>query len=277
MSANFQFAVQEAKATLRVYGDLVDTGRWQGIPTQGKPDLMTVELLNWSCEVPMPQTMKEAQNDIQPNLPWAEDHFQERVGGIPMNPDPSYEHWPWWKGQAGAAMVADRKVFTHTYSERFWPKHAGYDDVLPKNKLEEIQRYRPNRRGIRYEYGDLNDVIAMLANDPYTRQAYLPIFFPEDTGAGHGGRIPCTLGYHFMLRGNSLHMWYEIRSCDFIRHLKDDLYLAVRLCQHVLKELYDQTRSTTNPGTGIWENVEPGNLYFLAHSLHYHKGDEHLL
>lgn len=265
---HFREAVADVRKQLKTEGVIVDTGRWQGVPTNGKPDLMTNEILNWSCTVPIPTSISGLQMDVHPNLPWAEDHFQERVGGVPMNPDPSYEYWPWWKGQAQASMVADGQVFTHTYSERFWPKEDPSQDGFD---------YPEQRMGIRYVYGDLNDVIDLLARDPYTRQAYLPIFFPEDTGAVHGGRIPCTLGYHFMLRDNYLHTWYEIRSCDFVRHLRDDLYMAARLCQHVLIQLYDNTRSVDNPGTGIWENAQPGNLHFLAHSLHYHQGDAHLL
>lgn len=267
---DFRSAINDAKKKLLTQGELVDTGRWQGVPTKGKPDLMTQEILNWSAVVPIPSNISGLQMAINPNLPWAEDHFQERVSGNPTNPDVSYEYWPWWKGQAQASMVADGQVFTHTYSERFWPKHAwemsskGETHITPKGVL----------CGIRYEYGDLNDVINLLARDPFTRQAYLPIFFPEDTGAVHGGRIPCTLGYHFMRRGWTLHIWYEIRSCDYVRHLRDDLYLASRLCQHVLREL-QEIRNIHRLEPELWDKVMVGNLYFLTHSLHYHQGDAH--
>lgn len=267
---HFREAVADAEKQLKTNGVIVDTGRWQGVPTNGKPDLMTNEILNWSCTVPIPTTISGLVMDVHPNMPWAEDHFQERVGGVPMNPDPSYEHWPWWKGQAQASMVAEGKEFTHTYSERFWPKRAGIKPWVRAGMVVDPH----DNEGIRYAYGDLNDVINLLARDPYTRQAYLPIFFPEDTGAVHGGRIPCTLGYHFMLRNNYLHLWYEIRSCDYVRHLRDDLYMAARLCQHVVEQL-QKRQDKLNPGP--WVNVKPGNLHFLAHSLHYHQGDVHLL
>ncbi|MCA1799997.1 MAG: thymidylate synthase [Actinobacteria bacterium] len=70
-----------------------------------------------------------------------------------------------------------------------------------------------------------------LKIEPSTRQAYLPIWFPEDTGAVHGRRVPCTLGYHFLIRNGKLQITYYIRSCDFLRHFRDDVYMAGRLAQ----------------------------------------------
>jgi len=159
-------------------------------------------------------------------------------------------------------------VFTHTYQERFWPKDyerktLGYD----ANRIQK-------RRGIRYEWGDLSDVVEHLLNEPFTRQAYLPIFFPEDTGAKHGGRIPCTLGYHFMLRGHRMHCWYDIRSCDAVRHFRDDVYLTCRLVYWVLDQLARLEAGRKPHRAPYWRDVRPGTLYFCAHSFHYHKGDE---
>jgi len=237
----------------------VDTGRWQGISTAGKPDLKTKEILDlrfavdlkrgsWFSDNEESVYAAEIATEIQPSLPWADEHFEERVGGVPRNPDPSHTHWPWWHGQ-DAETKADEK-FTHTYSERFWP---------------------PETMGIRYPFGDYEDVIELLASEPYTRQAYLPIFFPEDTGAVHRGRIPCSLGYHFLLRGHELHCWYSIRSCDALRHFRDDLYLAVRLVAHTLSVLFERELGSMNDQ--VWVDVNPGKLYFTAHSFHVHMGD----
>jgi thymidylate synthase len=141
--------------------------------------------------------------------------------------------------------------FTHTYQERFWPK-----DLL--------------NVGIRWGPGDLDDVVGLLSSSPLTRQAYLPIFFPEDTGAVHGGRIPCTLGYYFLVRDRLLHLWYEIRSCDAVRHFRDDLYLAARLQLWVLERLQEIAPE-------YWRSVQPGTFHFHAYSFHVHHGDLHLL
>jgi len=276
--SDFEDAASYAFESLKHSGAMVDAGRWQGVPTEGKPDLQTKELLDLQFNVnleraswhdPIRETYVETlAREIHPNLPWADEHFAERIGGLPLNPDPSYKNWPWWRGQEAAAMSAGYQTkFTHTYSERFWPKQAGRY-TLDRGALRAAH-------GIRYPYGDYGDVLDLLAREPHTRQAYLPIFFPEDTGAVHGGRIPCSLGYHFLLRGNRLHCWYDIRSCDAVRHFRDDLYLAARLVDHTLTELVD--RELHGDAEQLWVDVNPGILFFKCHSFHVHMGDYHLL
>lgn len=199
-------------------GTEVDVGEWQSTDISGKPEMVSFELDQVSFDYRI-----TAGDTIPANLPWAEEHFQERVSGIPHNPPPSHKNWPYaqtnndqWKGKG---------QFSHTYPERIWPKEAGYFTI---DTGEGVNAY-----GIRFDYGDLTDVISLLINNPLTRQAYLPIWFPEDTGVVHGKRVPCTLGYHFMIRNNQLTCTYYIRSCDLRRHFADDLYMAVRLAQWV--------------------------------------------
>jgi hypothetical protein len=275
---NFSGAIRQARRDLLDLGEDVDAGRWQGVPTLGRPDLITRELLSWgmSCHTDQRHVYQQdddllpiLQDQIQPNLPWADDHFDERVSRVPSNPGEAYDFWPWWRGQyeETAHAAADEFKFSHTYQERFWPKKAG-DSPWPSEKLRDMH-------GIRYPYGDLDDVVTMLFKDPYTRQAYLPIFFPEDTGAVHGGRIPCTLGYQFLLRNGKLHLWYFIRSCDYVRHFRDDIYLAARLQLWVIEQLVDRELRSDMPQ--LWVDVDPGYLHMLICSLHYHRGDEHLV
>lgn len=256
---------------LKDHGDEVDTGHWQGVPTEGKPDLVTKEIINLNWQAQMPDSVARAAVECEPNLPWAEDHFQERVSRVPSNPGEQYKNWPWWRGQDEETRIAGptgkEPQFTHTYQERFWPK-------LANRRFADPWRYTEAARGIRYHYGDLDDVVTLLRKHPFTRQATFPIFFPEDTGAVHGGRIPCTLHYHFLLRNDRLHMWYPIRSCDAVRHFRDDIYMAVRLCQWVIGQC-------AAPAVGelhsLWDHVRPGFLHFTAYSFHVHKGDMHLL
>jgi hypothetical protein len=289
-------AVQWSIDTLKTHGVKVDAGKWQGVPTEGKPDLITLEILDLDVCFPIPHTMQDAQDQLTPNLPWAEDHFHERVSRVPSNPGEQYKNWPWWRGQEDVTRAYHETQgqsfqFSHTYQERFWPKHAGGPYGKHNTKgLDHDRSYSRSegRLGIRYRYGDLDDVVNLLRREPQTRQAYFPIFFPEDTGATHGGRIPCTLGYHFLLRSGLLHCWYEIRSCDAVRHFRDDLYLATRLVQWVIAELVEkelrQSSSAAVTGSGpgldseqVWVDVEPGTMFFKAHSFHVHMGDRHLL
>ncbi len=234
----------------------VDTGHWQSL--KNVPHTATRELPNVCIATRIPQGMEEAQFLVEPNLPWAEDHFQERVGGEPTNPGEQFVNWPWYDPN-WAAQQGDDLHFSHTYQERMWPKFAQVGETRPNGR----QVFVPHN-GIRYEYGDLQDVVNLLAREPTTRQAYLPIWFPEDTGAHHGDRVPCTLGYHFVLRGGLLHVTYFIRSCDFLRYFRDDVYMAMRLGQWIKCELMN---------VPAWEEVEMGILHMHIVSLHIFEGD----
>lgn len=232
--------------------------KWQAIDS---PQPM-YELLNRSFVYKLPSEFDLAK-DIGPNLPWADIHFQERISGQPLNPGESYKQWPFYV--MDKEMRREAEKFSHTYMERFWPKYAG-------ENIAGTPRLTPPAddpiRGIRYEYGDLKDVINQFHNDPLTRQAYLPIFFPEDTGNVMNQRVPCSLGYHFIMRDDKMHMVYYIRSCDFIRHFKDDVYLACRLLQWVLFKLQNSPHTASE-----WLDVTPGTLTMHITSLHVFESD----
>jgi hypothetical protein len=246
------------------------TGEWQSQDISDKPMLATRELLNESFIVSIPGTIKATQEKFKPNLPWAEDHFAERVGGKPLNPPPSEAWWPHAQQGNAAAKELAGELFSHTYPERMWPKyaHASYDQD------DDFWDEGGPNHGIRYMYGDLGDVIKQLARGPLTRQAFLPIWFPEDTGAISGQRVPCTLGYHFLIRNGKLQITYYIRSCDFIRHFSDDVYMAARLAQQVAQGVTEQIewREDEQPYT-----LKVGNLIMHIVSFHIFEGDVPML
>ena len=226
----------------------VHTEKWQGFDIKDKPEAAMKELLNVDLQVPLNgEDLKRYRIDIEPNLPWADDHFEERVQGSPVNPGRTWLTWP-WANKADESRQFYGK-FSHTYMERYWPKDPV--DTEPNGFP---------MMGHRFPYGDLNDVVDLLAREPNTRQAYLPIFFPEDTGAKHGNRVPCTLGYHFIQRNGYLHIHYPIRSCDMYRHFRDDLYLTTRLLLWVLDELRKQDEH--------WKEIKPGFFTMWIGSLH---------
>lgn len=249
----------------------VDVGEWHSQKVEGIPQLVTRELRDVTLSFPLPALMGDEastcteliQSLIEPNLPWAEEHFLERVDGAPLNPPPSAANWPF--AQAGhEAHTDENKQFSHTYPERFWPKTAG-DFWMPgeRGEAQKVPAY-----GIRFDYGNLDDVVQLLRRSLYTRQAFLPVWFPEDTGAVHKERVPCSLGYHFLFRDGKLNVTYMIRSCDFVRHFRDDVYMAARLCQWVAEQL---------PG-GEWLDETPptidiGDLTMHTMSMHIFQGD----
>jgi len=251
----------------------VRTERWQGIDVSKNPAATTYELFNVNFEVPLNQIeiLDHWREDIGPNLPWADDHFLERVGGEPINPGEQYKNWPW----AGSGERFRTGRFNHNYMERLWPKFARRteDGKLPvENTLASasIRKYpqkdnRP-RFGIGHYYGDLQDLVELLVDEPHTRQAYIPLFFPEDTGKGDGGRKPCTLGYQILVRENLAHIWYPLRSCDLIRHWADDCYLAVRLLLWIIDRCRERSQ--------LWESIFPGTYAMHCTSLHIFKNDK---
>jgi len=199
-------------------------GKWQQLDVSDSAGHDTYELLNVSMWYQMQQSDSHAANDIMPDLPWAEAHFQERVGGKAINPGVEHANWPYHAN--GAELHLKGKIYDHNYMERFWPKELKFESV-------DGDFGDATFIGYRFEVGDLNDVVQQLVDNPGTRQAYLPIFFPEDTGATSNQRVPCTLGYHFIIRDGELHLQYNMRSCEIYRHFTNDVYMAVRLAQWV--------------------------------------------
>lgn len=244
----FDRLVQDIAGLMLTTGQVVDTGHWQSLTSV--PQTRTIEIVGVTVKYMIPADPAMLREDIRPNLPWAELHFAERVGGEPTNPGKTYHLWPYFRGNVPKHQnPEDGDRFSHTYMERMWT-----DEYM----------------GIRYRYGNLSDVVKLLHDMPTTRQAYLPIWFPEDTGAHAGERVPCTLGYHLMMRGGRLHIMYPIRSCDFIRHFRDDVYLAARLVQWILDEL----RALDGD---VWNDVRPGTLTMHMHSLHVFEPERPIL
>lgn len=188
---------------------------------------------------------------------WSDMHFNERVSGNPTNPGEAYKHWPYHKNLDESEFKGEK--FSHTYQERFWPKHAGDEPII-----RQVQIYPPkysgysDHKGLRFKLGDLNDVIEQLIKNPLTRQAYLPIWFPEDTWAANNKeRVPCTLNYYFYVEDDKLHCNYTIRSCDAYRHFRNDLYLTLRLQEYISSH----TR------------IIPGSLNFMIYNFHIFEND----
>jgi thymidylate synthase len=220
----------------------INVGEWQ---SQAISTPMR-ELLGVICSYAIPSTASALARETGAHLPWAEDHFQERVGGVPLNPAPSEAWWPFASKAAEGTNIAhksENQAFSHTYPERMWASRAHGDEMHSDystraffSGMEDV--IAPY--GLRFEYGDLEDLVKALINSPMTRQAFLPIWFPEDLKAVTlGKRVPCTLGYHFIIRHNKLHMTYFMRSTDLLRHFQDDIYMAGRLAQWVCEKFND--------------------------------------
>jgi len=250
---------------------VVHTGEWQSMKTEGSPAHATHELEDVSVVWDrIPQTPGGLYNMV-PMIDgqWASEHFEERVSGLPLNPAPSHTRWPYAvRGNADHTDAATR--FDHTYPERFWPKHAGHDhDALGERWREAVDNFCGGTPGVRFHYGDLNDVVDLLIRNPLTRQAYLPVWFPEDTGAVDGQRVPCTLGYHFMQRGGRLSVRYYLRSCDLYRHFSNDVFFCAALVHWICNKVSEKTVNRDQ-----FIHFRPGGMVMHISSLHAFVGDE---
>lgn len=264
---DFQLIIDDITERMR-HAPLIHPPRWQSVDVSKIPGAATFELLNYSlqCELPT-EELDYYRNTVKPNLPWADDHFrEERVGHDPVNPGRQWRNWP-WSGNADTHRRAGEEdpQFDHSYAERYWPKYAG---KTPGGILLTDWPSFPPNRGIRFDYGDLDDLVTVLANEPLTRQAFLPVWFPEDLQACiEKKRVPCSLGYHFIMRENRLHIVYYLRSCDFVRHFRDDVYMTIRLLLWVLQQCRLANLDFE------WDKILPGTLTMHITSLHIFKGD----
>jgi hypothetical protein len=214
-----------------------DANDWQSVKIETNNPMYEIQNLFFELD------FNDPIEQINPDVEWCKIHFQERVGGSPLNPGESYKAWPYYyKGINNDDLFrSNGGIFSHTYMERFWPK---YDE---NNNL---------RYGIRYLYGDLNDVIERLYKNKSTRQAFLGIWHPEDQ-SNNNVRVPCTIGYWFKVNNNKLDCTYLIRSCDIVRHFRNDIYLTYLLMRFVAVSI----------------GVEIGKLNMWVGSLHSFKSD----
>lgn len=249
--------------------------RWQGQDVTRHPAALMKEELHVSMQFDMAgECLSFYASAIAPNLPWADNHFLERVCGYPINPGIEWANWS--HGVNAEKSLNENGQFNHNYMERYWPRFADEIEWPTKTPQEWIdegfdapQCVYPHR-GVRHAYGDLAGLVRDLAGEPDTRQAYLPVWFPEDTGDAHKGRKPCTLGYHFIRRNGKLDVTYYMRSCDLANHFRDDVYLTVRLLLWVLDEC--RRVSPVN-----WVNVVPGKFTMHITSLHMFINDYRLM
>lgn len=222
-NVSIDIAIKQAFSSLYSFGDILENANWQGV--KAKENFLEID--NVCFRANMPSIKEHLQLLTKPDLPWAEDHFQERISGIPSNPGEQYKNWPYYRENEDDIRFRMSGQFSHTYQERFWPKDANGFQTEDENNCD----IALINQGIRYELGDYNDIIERAKDDPTSRQLYLSIWHPEDQSNEVKRRLPCSLGYYFLIRDNTLNLSYFIRSCDIRRHFRNDIYMAIRLAQ----------------------------------------------
>jgi thymidylate synthase len=222
-------AVDNAIRALLISGQKTSSAKWQGTPMADSASAHRNEIVE-VCDIFLRMDMcnftPELAESTGADLPWAEDHFQERLAG-PSNPGEQYKYWP-YANDYTAYQTGDK--FSHTYQERFWPD--------------------PNT-GFRFSAGNYFDIENRLSNDPSSRQAFLAIWHPEDQSENNV-RVPCTIGYWFKVTKGVLDITYLIRSCDARRHFRNDIYMTQRLAHGMLSALRNEGHDIQLGKMNMW-------------------------
>jgi len=185
----------------------------------------TKELFNYFYSLLSFEDIKEIFLFDARNLAYCEQEFKDRLCEC-LNPGESYKLRPdVWKPFLNADGLNGR--FDYTYSERIGGTRVGH-------------------------------IIRTLSNDSGSRQAFLPIFWQTDMiFTGGAQRIPCSLGYQFNIRQGKLHLTYLQRSCDFVTHWANDVYMAWKMLEFVAEQL----------------QVPVGYFHHMIISFHIYKTD----
>jgi len=186
------------------------------------PGYMTHELMNYAYTIP------SVVPDYQrwPEYPYIEAEFMERTDGLSHNP--------------GAAW---------TYDERYWEEFLNDDGEFDYTYAERMYRWLPFIDGI-------------LSTDNYSRRAWLSIWdsskdLLHSRQGIHYERVPCSLGYFFSYRNGKLHCHYVMRSCDFHKHFRKDVVLALKLQEFIAKAISSKE-----------DRVQTGTFTHTIFSLH---------
>ena len=127
---NIRDRITQANRILINSGKTISGSYWQSVQSK----VPMYEVCNLFFDAPMPETKEELRLLTAPDMPWAEDHFQERVGGEPLNPGEQYKNWPYYDHSKDNDRFREGdKQFSHSYMERYWPPRE--------------------LKGIRYNYG----------------------------------------------------------------------------------------------------------------------------
>lgn len=227
-------AVNETARDLSVRGITVEVNSFQDKKLQGE-DRFFKELVGVAFKVDKPLLHRDDvigyifrdPEEKKRIIKYCKQEIKDRCSGKKLNPGNSYKI----RADLWNNFLEGSGKFSYQYAERLWTN----------NQFEHV--------------------IDTLKNDKGTRQAYLSVWDPnidmDGTKTGGVSRIPCSLGYQFLIRNDRLHCIYNMRSNDFLSHNCIDLYCCSGLMEYVVKRLKD-----------TYPKLKVGSLTFIAGSLH---------
>jgi len=216
--SSFPDALNELKRDIAELGIKVHPQTMQDKNIADDPDYETMEYNNMIYTVTQPR-LKDLHDHVK-TLDWCEAEWIERLSFI-------------GPGKASAWQL--RPEVWEEFAER------GFDYTYGQRYADSLWR-----------------IISELRDHPDSRQLFMSVWDPVVDIARLGNRrVPCSLGYWFLLRQGKLHITYLQRSADYFTHLANDLYLTRRLQEFVAEEI----------------GASPGNFTHWIGSLHVYKKD----
>ncbi len=190
--------IQETERDLFEMGIKYQSSTVQDLSVENDTGFETLELNGYSYKLTDIRKANDMLKYGNINPEWANVEFEERVTSRLLNPGNA------WK-----------------YQKELWEKY------LRNGEFE----YTYNER-IRDQ---IDYVVLELKKFPNTRQAVITIYDQHKDMRNFGGkaRVPCSMYYQFFNRNNKLHCIYTMRSCDFLKHFAGDVYLAIKLGEHI--------------------------------------------
>lgn len=114
-----------------------------------------------------------------------------------------------------------------------------------------LSKYRRSNGKLDYTYSErmcyqIEPIVKLLLEHPDTRQAFMSIWNPElDLPNVEILRVPCSIGFHFMIRDNKLYLVYYMRSLEVTKCLGNDIYTSTRLLETIASRLGIETGTVT--------------------------------
>ena len=161
-------------------------------------------------------------------------------------------------------ITSEVRGFNHVYAEAEWqwyltgsPKAQTLGEIY--GKIPKIWQDMTDGNGnVNSNYGSqwerayqLDRVVAMLKDNPNTRQAAISIYDAKEHST-YGNDTPCTYAIQFTIVNNRLDMCVTMRSNDLWYGFCNDQYQFSKLQEMVSKRL----------------NIDTGVYYHFAHNMH---------
>lgn len=212
---NAQEMVEEVKRDLAEMGIVVRPATMQDKYVKGNPDYETKELQNYSY------CLLNAKSQDIPGVtqPWADAEFEERVTD------------PWERDWEGKRILFQTPEFINP-GEAWKLREEVWSEYMHDGKLA----YTYNE--LLWNNDQLTKIMNRLKEDPDSRQLWISLWNPDKDPDFLGGvsRVPCSLGYGLQVRDGKLNLHYVMRSCDFVTHFRNDVYLAIKFLEWVAEK-----------------------------------------